>query len=70
LALGYNLDLKSDVIERIRFTIVGRNLLSFDDYTGWDPELNTPGQSNSVRGFDFAAVPIPRTWQFGVNVNF
>ena len=70
LALGYTYNLNSDIFESIRFTIVGRNLLSFDNYTSWDPELNTPGQSNGVRGFDFAAVPIPSTWQFGVNVNF
>lgn len=70
IALGYTLNLDSDVIDNIRFSIIGRNLLSFDNYSGWDPEINTAGQSNGVRGFDFAGVPIPRTFQFGVNVNF
>ncbi|UZR96922.1 SusC/RagA family TonB-linked outer membrane protein [Chondrinema litorale] len=70
IALSYYINPKSDIIETVKFTLVGRNLLSFDNYTSWDPEINTTGQSNGVRGFDFAGVPIPRTYQFGVNVTF
>ncbi|MBT33121.1 MAG: SusC/RagA family TonB-linked outer membrane protein, partial [Thalassobius sp.] len=70
VALSYYINPKSDIIETVKFTLVGRNLLSFDNYTSWDPEINTTGQSNGVRGFDFAGVPIPRTYQFGVNVTF
>ncbi|SDR94085.1 SusC/RagA family TonB-linked outer membrane protein [Gramella sp. MAR_2010_147] len=57
-------------VDNIRLSVVGRNLISWDDYSGWDPEINAAGQSNGVRGFDFAGVPIPRTFQFGVNVSF
>ncbi|MGY6559154.1 MAG: SusC/RagA family TonB-linked outer membrane protein [Nitritalea sp.] len=70
LAIGYNFRPKSGAIQNVRFNLVGRNLISFDSYSGWDPEINTPGQSNGVRGFDFGAVPIPRTIQLGVNVSF
>ncbi len=57
-------------ISSLRFSFIGRNLFSIDDYTGWDPEINAPGQSNGVRGFIFASVPIPRTYQFGVTATF
>ncbi|EIM76278.1 TonB-dependent receptor [Nitritalea halalkaliphila LW7] len=70
LAIGYNYRPKSGAIQNVRFNLVGRNLISFDSYSGWDPEVNTPGQSNGVRGFDFGAVPIPRTIQLGVNLSF
>jgi TonB-dependent starch-binding outer membrane protein SusC len=57
-------------IQNMRVFISGRNLVSFDNYSGYDPETNAAGQSNAVRGFDFAEVPIPRTYAFGVNLKF
>jgi len=70
LALGYTFYPKNTFVNTVEVTLVGRNLISWDDYTGFDPEVNTPGQSNGVRGFDFASVPIPRTFQLGFNVSF
>ncbi|HEY1005820.1 MAG TPA: SusC/RagA family TonB-linked outer membrane protein [Sphingobacteriaceae bacterium] len=46
----------------------GRNLVSWDDYKGYDPEVNAGGQSTILRGIDFGAVPIPRTFSFGLQV--
>ncbi|MGB3548435.1 MAG: TonB-dependent receptor [Saprospiraceae bacterium] len=69
LALSYTLR-PAGGIDRVRFSLVGRNLISWDNYSGWDPEINTAGQSNGVRGFDFAGVPIPRTIEFGINLSF
>ncbi len=70
LALSYTFYPENSAISSLELSFVGRNLISWDDYSGWDPEINTAGQSNGVRGFDFAAVPIPRTFQLGVNVSF
>lgn len=70
LALSYDFRPPIKGIENVQLSLVGRNLISWDDYSGWDPEINTAGQSNGVRGFDFAGVPIPRTYQLGVNVSF
>ncbi len=70
LALSYDFKPPIDGIENVQLSLVGRNLISWDDYSGWDPEINTAGQSNGVRGFDFAGVPIPRTYQLGINVSF
>ncbi len=70
LSLSYNLKLPFETIDNLKISLIGRNLISWDDYSGWDPEVNTAGQSNGVRGFDFAAVPIPRTYQLGLSVNF
>lgn len=70
LAIGYNFKPRGNAIQNVRVNLIGRNILSIDNYTGWDPEINTPGQSNGVRGFDFGGVPIPRTIQLGVNLTF
>ncbi len=69
LSVGYTLNEPFNYIDKIKFSLIGRNLISWDDYSGWDPEINTGGQGN-VRGFDFAAVPIPQTYQFAINVSF
>ena len=53
-------------LQSLRATVFGRNLLSFDSYSGYDPETNVAGQSTGVRGYDFVEVPIPRT--FGVTL--
>lgn len=61
---------------RVRFfrdltvSLSGRNLVSFDDYKGYDPEVNGAGQSTLLRGIDFGTVPVPRTFKFGVAARF
>lgn len=68
VALGYTLrNLK--FAESMRVSLIGRNLFSFDDYNGFDPEVNASGQS-IVRGNDFGAFPIPRTVQLSLITNF
>jgi len=70
VAISYNHQPTSGFISNLRFSLVGRNLFSFDSYRGWDPETNAAGQSNSTRGFDFNEVPIPRTYSIGVTATF
>jgi TonB-linked SusC/RagA family outer membrane protein len=48
----------------------GRNLVSWDNYKGYDPEVNAGGQSTVLRGIDFGAVPIPRTFSFNIAAKF
>jgi TonB-linked SusC/RagA family outer membrane protein len=51
-------------------TLSGRNLISWDNYNGFDPETNAGGGSTIARGIDFGNVPIPRTYAFTVNARF
>ncbi len=68
LAIGYTLN-KIKFGESMKITLVGRNLLSIDKYRGFDPEINSAGQS-IVRGTDFGSFPIPRTIQLSIITNF
>jgi outer membrane receptor protein involved in Fe transport len=70
VSAAYDLRLRFLGNKPLRITVSGRNLLSIDDYTGWDPETNAAGQSTAVRGFDFVEVPIPRTIAVGFNYSF
>lgn len=56
--------------DELRLTLAGRNLVSFDNYTGYDPETNAGGQSTGTRGYQFGEVPIPRSISFGVTTTF
>lgn len=69
VALSYSLK-KVKFVEGMTFSLIGRNLFSFDNYkNGYDPEINSAGQS-FVRGTDFGAFPIPRVIQFMITTNF
>ncbi|HBK72000.1 MAG TPA: SusC/RagA family TonB-linked outer membrane protein [Flavobacteriaceae bacterium] len=70
VALFYNLKIDKPYLYNVKFTLSGTNLISFDNYYGFDPEVNTEGQSNGVRGQDMANVPIPQVYKFGVILNF
>ncbi|MBP9746983.1 MAG: SusC/RagA family TonB-linked outer membrane protein, partial [Saprospiraceae bacterium] len=69
ISLGYNFgNLKS--VKDIALTLSGRNLISWDNYKGYDPEVNAGGQSTILRGIDFGSVPIPKTFSVGLSAKF
>jgi len=69
VSLSYNLgNLKA--FKDVTLSLSGRNLISWDNYKGFDPEVNAGGQSTILRGIDFGAVPIPRTFSFGISTKF
>jgi TonB-linked SusC/RagA family outer membrane protein len=70
LSLSYSLGNLGKVVRDMNIVVAGRNLLSFDNYKGFDPEVNAGGQSTLLRGIDFGPVPIPRTLTFGINCKF
>ncbi|CAH0202851.1 TonB-dependent receptor SusC [Pedobacter sp. Bi27] len=69
ISLSYNIG-KVKFVKDLTVNISGRNLVSWDNYKGYDPELNAGGQSTILRNIDFGAVPIPRTFSFGLQAKF
>ncbi len=63
ISLSYQLPKFAKWVNSASVTAVGRNLVSWDDYDGYDPETNAGGNSTTLRGVDFGNVPIPRTYQ-------
>ncbi len=70
VAVSYTFTPNTRMVRSIRVNLSGRNLLSIDDYTGYDPEAGISGRDTGVRGFDFGAVPIPRTFSLGATLTF
>ncbi|TDQ11519.1 SusC/RagA family TonB-linked outer membrane protein [Pedobacter metabolipauper] len=72
LALGYSLPksvLKSLKISNLRVYASAQNVVTWTNYSGSDPEVNT---YNSVLtpGFDFSSYPRARTMVLGINLTF
>jgi hypothetical protein len=73
VTLSYNLS--SGMISKIGMTnlrlyISGTNLLTFTNYSGYDPEANTFGQSTTLLGLDLGGYPQAKVYQIGLSASF
>jgi outer membrane receptor protein involved in Fe transport len=60
-----------DYFEAIKLGFIGRNLLTFTEYTGYDPEVATYGSGSSqIYAFDFGGYPNFRTYSFSLEFKF
>ncbi len=69
ISLSYSFG-KVKMFKDITASLTGRNLVSWDNYKGYDPEVNSGGQSTILRGIDFGSVPIPKTFSVGISAKF
>ncbi|UOB18802.1 SusC/RagA family TonB-linked outer membrane protein [Abyssalbus ytuae] len=85
IVIGYSLPegISSKLgVEKIRFYLQGKNLLTLTDYSGLDPEINlrnvpvdnlseaNPNNPNLTIGLDSGVYPIDRSVILGLNVSF
>jgi TonB-linked SusC/RagA family outer membrane protein len=70
ISFSYNFGKLVKGLNDLSLTLVGRNLHSWDNYNGYDPETNAGGNSDLMRGVDFGNVPIPRTYQASLTARF
>ncbi len=73
ITLGYTLP--DNLLERLnintlRFYVTGTNLLTFTEYTGYDPEVNIAGGSISVINTDNGSYPRAKSFILGLNLTF
>lgn len=57
-------------VSSLRVYFSGQNLLTWTNYTGLDPEVNTFSGSNIALGTDFLTFPQARVYTIGVNLGF
>jgi TonB-linked SusC/RagA family outer membrane protein len=73
ISLSYLLkgsQLKLRGLESIRLSLNAENPFLFTNYPGYDPEVNSYGNSNVVKGMDKYAYPSSRLYRLGINVTF
>lgn len=72
VTLGYSVPVhlikQVKFIDGLRVYVSGQNLLTFTNYTGTDPEVNTHSGSNIGGGIDFNSFPAFRTFVFGAKL--
>jgi len=56
---------KSRVVKRLVVYVSGQNLITFTDYSGFDPEVNTFNGNDRRQGVDLASYPSSKTINFG-----
>ena len=56
--------------QSLTLSLAGRNLHTWTNYTGIDPEVNLFSANTVARGVEFGTSPIPRMLVFGVTANF
>jgi TonB-linked SusC/RagA family outer membrane protein len=71
--LGYTFDQpwvsRSLGFSSIELRVAGRNLHSWNDYTGVDPETSLLGAISPVRGLNYFNNPQSRSWTFSLTLN-
>lgn len=73
IALGYTFPkkwIRHIGLENLRVYCNIQNLITFTDYSGYDPEIGVSTMSTNVYGVDYGRYPSPTTYSFGLNLSF
>jgi hypothetical protein len=76
ISLGYNISSTKltswtkGTVSSFRIYVSGQNLLTFTEYTGYDPEVGNRTNNSLTNGIDWAIYPQPKAVQVGIQVNF
>ena len=54
----------------LRVYATGQNLVTWTDYPGYDPEVQTYNKDPQRRGVDFGGYPGTRTYTLGLKFNY
>lgn len=69
MTLGYTFE-NIKFMNSLRLYVTGQNLFTVTNYSGFDPEVNSQGNSNLQLGVDYNAYPSAKAVLFGVNISF
>ena len=73
ITLNYDLPVPSSLSRAIRSAsiyVTGQNLITFTDYKGYDPEVNSFGSDNLNLNTDYNAYPASKTVIAGIRIDF
>ena len=73
LIFAYNLDSKlasKMKVSSLKVYVQAQNLITWTNYSGFDPEVSTFTTTNTAQGTDFLTFPQAKTITFGLNVGF
>lgn len=69
VSVNYSFGRINKIFDEFAINLSGRNLYSWDNFTSYDPEINSGGQS-AVARYNFGTIPIPRTVAMALKFKF
>ena len=74
IQLAYSLPVRNLNLDWLKFAqlyVSGQNLLTFTNYSGWDPEVNAlGGDTSTTLGIDYSRYPMNKSITVGIRVRF
>jgi hypothetical protein len=77
ISLGYNVaanslqSLTNGVVKSFRVYVSAQNILTFTNYSGYDPEVGNRTPNNSLtNGIDYFSYPQPKSFQIGIQAGY
>jgi len=73
IVLGYSIPVRKlniGFLESAKISVSAENPFTFTKYPFYDPEINSFGSSNSVKGVDRFSYPASKAFRVGINVSF
>lgn len=70
VSLNYNIPVINKQLRSVSLGLAADNLAVFTKYTGYDPEVNSGGMDNRVKGVDLFAYPASRGYRFIFKLGF
>lgn len=62
--------LKKMRLSALQISVSAKNLYTFTNYSGYDPEVSRFGANNLSMGADYGTYPMPKLYTVGLKVNF
>ncbi len=70
IKLAYTFNPEVNYLREFSFYISAQNYLTFTNYSGYDPEVNSFTDDNQFQGIDYAAFPQAKTLTIGVKLTY
>ena len=71
LTVSYDFDVSnSSALSSLKLFVAGQNLLTFTNYSGYDPEISSFLYNGLINGVDWNGRANARTFILGLNVDF
>ena len=58
------------MLERFNIYVAGQNLVTWTNYSGYNPEVSSFLYNGLINGVDWNSAPNAKTFLLGVNINF
>jgi len=68
--LSYEIPFRDMALTSLQISLIGTNLITITDYTGFDPEVSSLGANSLAPGVDLGTYPRQQGYTLGLNLKF